>query len=102
MNDGIAARAGFMHRKIQNDHGDCTFAEINIGYSAKTADVTLATEVDEEVAALFDPALHGKHEAIHLAELRHVMQSEIDDAEGQVVRVLEKALPRLPLDSQTE
>lgn len=80
------------------------FALISMDHFAKHARVSLCSQFrDNPLESLhFDPAGHGKHEAIHLflsrlmclANSRFVMEREIDITEEGMVRVLEKVLHR--------
>lgn len=78
-----------------------TFAEIEIAHSSKNCRVSFALDVSGLVDPEdFNPARHGKHEAIHLflgrmtalAHTRFLMEREIEDTNEGMVKVLERLL----------
>lgn len=88
---------------FEHTHLAKNYAEIGVDHKGRGAIVSMCLKIDDGVQAdSFDPAAHGKHEAIHLfmerlsslAFSRFVLEREIYDAEEGMVRVLEKVLKR--------
>ena len=86
-------RVDFFHEKLED-----SFANVIVNELAKTAYVSLATEIDDDTDGGAED--HGKHEAIHLLTnrlrylggCRYVNGSDLDEEWEAITRRLEKVL----------
>lgn len=98
---------GMMDYRVAFEHVHLgkSYATIGVDHHGRGVVVSMTTDLDDATVVDvegFDPAAHGKHEAIHLflerlsslAHSRFLLEREIYDAEEGMVRVLEKVLVR--------
>ena len=77
-----------------------SFAELDVNEDGKYAVVRLCKELHGENAKEFDPALHARHEAIHLllhrlfwlGSCRYVRPDDLFEEWERLVRILEKVI----------
>jgi hypothetical protein len=85
----------FQHEKL-----DDSWARIIINHMGRVATVSLTSTPPKDKLDDYNPARHAKHEAIHaligrlrwLACCRYVTESEIEEEDERLVRLLEQLL----------